>query len=73
MHKTRVHCPTIANATFETVYVCKALGLGVQESAYLLYSNRSGVRLSLQDKEGCLDDALLAVKHAPKGFTTVWM
>ncbi|GMH42381.1 hypothetical protein BSKO_10300 [Bryopsis sp. KO-2023] len=48
----------------------EALGLGVAESYYLLYSNRSGVRLSLGDREGVLDDALLAVKHSPKGFTT---
>ncbi|CAD7703544.1 unnamed protein product [Ostreobium quekettii] len=48
----------------------EGIALGVSSTLHLLYSNRSGVRLTLGDHEGAQADALLAVEHAPVGFTT---
>lgn len=51
----------------------EGLELGIPETLHLLYSNRSGVELTLKDYEGALTDAMRAVEHAPPGFTTAYI
>lgn len=48
----------------------QALDLDIPQGKHLLHANRAGVRLSLGDAEGALQDAQAAVKLAPPNFTT---
>lgn len=54
----------------EDIYT-QAIQLDVKETLHLLYSNRSGVRLTIGNKDGALDDALFAIECSPDNFTTV--
>ncbi|KAL3151827.1 hypothetical protein ABBQ38_012794 [Trebouxia sp. C0009 RCD-2024] len=56
----------------EGVY-SQALDLDIPQGKHLLHANRAGVRLTLGDAAGALEDAQAAVKLAPPGFTTAYI
>lgn len=56
----------------EKVY-SQALELDIPRGKHLLHANRAGVRLTLGNTEGALQDAQAAVKLAPPGFTTAYI
>lgn len=56
----------------EQVY-SQALDLDIPQGKHLLHANRAGVRLTLGNAAGALEDAQAAVKLAPPGFTTAYI
>lgn len=56
----------------EGVY-SQALDLDIPQGKHLLHANRAGVRLTLGNAAGALEDAQAAVKLAPPGFTTAYI
>lgn len=51
----------------------QGLELDIPQGKHLLHANRAGVRLTLGNAEGALQDAQAAVKLAPPGFTTAYI
>ena len=51
----------------------QALDLDIPQGKHLLHANRAGVRLTLGNAEGALQDAKAAVKLAPPNFTTAYI
>ena len=51
----------------------QALDLDIPQGKHLLHANRAGVRLTLGNAEGALQDAQAAVKTAPPNFTTAYI
>lgn len=51
----------------------KGLELEVSRGKHLLHANRSGVRLTLGNAQGALEDAQAAIELAPPGFTTAYV
>lgn len=51
----------------------KGIDLELSRGKHTLYANRSGVRLTLGNVEGALEDAQTAVKLGPTSFTTAYI
>lgn len=51
----------------------KGIALDLAKGKHTLYANRSGVRLTLGNAEGALEDAQAAVKQGPTSFTTAYI
>jgi len=51
----------------------KGIELELSKGKHTLHANRSGVRLTLGNAEGALEDAQAAVKLGPASFTTAYI
>jgi len=51
----------------------KGIELEMSTGKHTLHANRSGVRLTLGNAEGALEDAQAAVKLGPASFTTAYI
>ena len=51
----------------------KGIDLGLSRGKHLLHANRSGVRLTLGDAQGALEDAQAAAQLGPPTFSTAYI